>query len=253
MAKSVGNIFLLREVLDRYTPPVLLTYFLTTHYRSPLEFSVEKLEEAKAAYARLTGALTDIEFRLDYADRAARQGVHQELGDRVERARRSFAEAMDDDLNTAAAMGELFAVVAGVYRYLADVDRGVVVLDSAALRAAHEFLVESLSVLLIALPERAAGKAATGAVAGEAAEQCSTGVMALAAAPELAASGRWDDIALVYADRLQCGDATYACVLRDHFRAEKLWGEADRLRDEMHAAGLEVRDTPQGTQVVRQS
>ena len=39
MAKSVGNIFLLREVLDRYDPAVVLTYFLTTHYRSPLEFS----------------------------------------------------------------------------------------------------------------------------------------------------------------------------------------------------------------------
>ena len=39
MAKSVGNIFLLREVLDRYEPAVVLTYFLTTHYRSPLEFS----------------------------------------------------------------------------------------------------------------------------------------------------------------------------------------------------------------------
>ena len=39
MAKSVGNIFLLREVLDRYDPAVVLMYFLTTHYRSPLEFS----------------------------------------------------------------------------------------------------------------------------------------------------------------------------------------------------------------------
>ena len=53
MAKSVGNIFLLREVLDRYPAPVVLTYFLTTHYRSPLEFSLEKLDEAKAAYGRL--------------------------------------------------------------------------------------------------------------------------------------------------------------------------------------------------------
>jgi cysteinyl-tRNA synthetase len=40
-------------------------------------------------------------------------------------------------------------------------------------------------------------------------------------------------------------------VLRDHCRAEKMWAEADRLRDEMQAAGFEVRDTPQGTQVVK--
>ena len=63
MAKSVGNIFLLREVLDRYGTAVLLTYFLTTHYRSPLEFSVEKLEEAKAAYERLVEAVRTASFR----------------------------------------------------------------------------------------------------------------------------------------------------------------------------------------------
>ena len=64
MAKSVGNIFLLREVLDRYDPAVVLTYFLTTHYRSPLEFSTEKLDEAKAAYGRFAAALADIDFRI---------------------------------------------------------------------------------------------------------------------------------------------------------------------------------------------
>jgi cysteinyl-tRNA synthetase len=57
----------------------------------------------------------------------------------------------------------------------------------------------------------------------------------------------------VYADRLGCADASYACLLRDHLRAEKQWGDADRLRDELQAAGFEVRDTPQGTQVVRKS
>jgi cysteinyl-tRNA synthetase len=40
-------------------------------------------------------------------------------------------------------------------------------------------------------------------------------------------------------------------VLRDHLRAEKEWAAADRVRDALQAAGFEVRDTPQGTQVVR--
>ena len=65
MAKSVGNIFLLREVLDRYPAPVVLTYFLTTHYRSPLEFSLEKLDEAAAAYGRLVEAVRTASFRAD--------------------------------------------------------------------------------------------------------------------------------------------------------------------------------------------
>ncbi len=252
MAKSVGNIFLLREVLDRYSPAVLLTYFLTTHYRSPLEFSVEKLEEAKAAHARLTSALDDLAFRIEHAERASRRGARPAFGARVEAARAAFAAAMDDDLNTAAAIGELFAVIGDAHRYLAEVDRGDASLDVVALQAVRELLEESLAVLLIGVPGTTKGWSA-GVMPGDAAMTCATGGVALVPAATLAGEERWEDVALVYADRLACGDASYACLLRDHVRGEKRWAEADRLRDEIQTAGFEVRDTPQGTQVVRKA
>ncbi len=124
MAKSVGNIFLLREVLDRYDPAVVLMYFLTTHYRSPLEFSTDKLEEAKAAYGKLCDAFADLDFRIANAQKAPRQAAHPETAARAAVARDSFAEHMDDDLNTAAAIGELFALIGDAHRYLSAVDRG---------------------------------------------------------------------------------------------------------------------------------
>ena len=96
-----------------------------------------------------------------------------------------------------------------------------------------------------------AGLTGVGTVAGPEADACATGGVPLLPAARLAQEGRWDDVALVYADRLACEDTSYACVLRDHYRAEKRWADADRLRDEIQAAGFEVRDTPQGTQVVR--
>jgi cysteinyl-tRNA synthetase len=250
MAKSVGNIFLLREVLDRYDPAVVLTYFLTTHYRSPLEFSTEKLDEAKAAYGRFAGALADIDFRVANAGRAATRGEYPDLALRAEAARVAFAERMDDDLNSAGAVGELFALVGEMYRYLTDVDRGDSPLDAEALTAVGAVLRESLGVLLIRVPGTGAGLTEVGSVADRA-DACATGAVALLLATRLAEEARWDDVALVYADRLGCDDASYACVLRDHYRAEKQWADADRLRDEMQAAGFEVRDTPQGTQVVR--
>jgi cysteinyl-tRNA synthetase len=249
----VGNIFLLREVLDRYEPAVVLTYFLTTHYRSPLEFGVEKLDEAKAAYGRLRDALGDIDFRVANAARATRRGECPDLTLRAAAARLAFAAHMDDDLNTAGAMGELFALVGETHRYLSEVDRGETPLDSEALTAVRGVLTESLGLLLIPAPSAAAEITAAGTVAGDGELACVTGDVALLPAARLAAGGRWDDIVLVYADRLGCADACYACQLRDHYRAEKRWSDADRLRDEMQEAGFEVRDTPQGTQVVRKS
>jgi cysteinyl-tRNA synthetase len=250
MAKSVGNIFLLREVLDRYEPAVLMTYFLTTHYRSPLEFSVEKLDEAKAAYGRLRDALGELDFRVANAGRAKTLGERPELAERAAAAREAFAAHMDDDLNTAAALGELFALVGEAYRYLSAVDGGDAPLDDEALRAVRAVLSESLEVLLIEVPPATAELTEVGSVAGDDAQACATGDVALLPAERLAEGGRWDDIELVYADRLGCQDATYACALRDHYRAGKRWADADRLRDELQAAGFEVRDTPQGTHVV---
>ena len=101
------------------------------------------------------------------------------------------------------------------------------------------------------MPGDGADLTGVGSVAGEDAAACATGAVALLSAARLAEDGRWDDVVLVYTDRLGCEDASYACALRDHYRAEKQWADADRLRDEMQAAGFEVRDTPQGTQVVK--
>ena len=253
MAKSVGNIFLLREVLDRYDPAVVLTYFLTTHYRSPLEFSTEKLDEAKAAYGRFAAALGDIDFRIANAARAGSRGECPDLTLRAETARVAFGERMDDDLNTAGALGELFALVGEMHRYLTEVDRGESPLDAEALAAVGEVLRASLAVLLIPVPGQGADLTGVGSVAGADAAACVTGAVALLPAARLAEEGRWDDVTLVYADRLGCDDASYACVLRDHYRAGKQWADADRLREEMQAAGFDVRDTPQGTQVVKRA
>jgi cysteinyl-tRNA synthetase len=270
MAKSVGNIFLLREVLDRYgdathgDAPVVILYFLTTHYRSPLEFSEAKLDEAKASYLRLADAVRTIDFRLAAAgsEKGAESGP---LAARVEAVRLAFGDRMDDDLNTAGALGELFGLVGDVHRHLADADAGKAELDKVGLSAAREALRELCGLLFVRLPAETEGVGVAadggpgartelvvgvGAVDGPGAGQCATGHVPLPSAAKLAEAGRWDDLELLCDERLTCGDPSFAVALRDHYRAEKDWQSSDRLRDALQAAGFEVRDTKQGTQVV---
>ncbi len=247
MAKSVGNIFLLREVLDRYAPPVVLTYFLTTHYRSPLEFSVDKLDEAKAAYDRLVEAVRTASFRIDHPGDGEPLRA-DELHAAAAAARDGFAAHMDDDLNTAAALGEVFGLARELFRYVAAADAAGAAVDADALEEAEDAIVAGLDALLIALPDSVSSARDLRAAKGE--QACTTENVALPPAARLAEEARWDDLALLYVERLNCGDATYACALRDRYRGEKDWASADKVRDAIQAAGFELRDTPQGTQVV---
>jgi cysteinyl-tRNA synthetase len=262
MAKSVGNISLLREVLDRYAAPVVLTYFLTTHYRSPLEFSLDKLDEAKAAYERLVEAVRTASFRADNPGRGATHDA-AELRRALDHTRAAFAEQMDDDLNTAAALGELFGLGRELFRYVGATDAAGHAADTATLEDVEDLLVECLDDLCIALPDGGLSVAPAGApddrqagapyAVAPAGEVCATDDVPLPPAARLAAEGRWDDLAELVDERLSCGDATYACLLRDHLRAGKDWAAADGLRDRLEAAGFEVRDTAAGTQVVRKA
>ncbi|HMK91411.1 MAG TPA: cysteine--tRNA ligase, partial [Thermoleophilia bacterium] len=264
MAKSVGNIFLLREVLDRYPAAVVLTYFLTTHYRSPLEFSIAKLDEARAAYERLAEAVRTAGFREDHPG-AGETHDATALRAATAHAREAFAEQMDDDLNTAAAFGELFGLARELFRYVGAADAAGHAVDTEVLEDVEDLLVECLDDLCIALPDDVFASAAAGAEAapdgaapevavrgsGELdGEACVTDEVPLPPAARLAAEERWDDLAALVDERLACGDASYACLLRDHHRSQKDWAQADALRGRIEAAGFEVRDTPAGTQVV---
>jgi len=92
MSKSLGNFFTVREVLQQYAPEVVRYFILTSHYRSPLNYSQEQLEQAKNALTKFYSALRGIE-----ADKTVIWQQDQPYGLR-------FKEAMDDDFNTALAL-----------------------------------------------------------------------------------------------------------------------------------------------------
>ncbi len=116
MSKSDGNFFFIEDIAGRVDPEVTRFYLLSTHYRSPIEFSLERLQEAGVAYQRLRTPL-ERAGAWTAPDGAAPTG---ELGEAVATADRLFHEAMDDDFNSAQALGHLFDLARAVNRGLDD-------------------------------------------------------------------------------------------------------------------------------------
>ena len=104
MSKSLGNFFTVREILEKYDPEVVRFFILRAHYRSPLNYSDQHLDDARQALTRLYTALKGIGAEpideIDYSSGFAKR----------------FAEAMDDDFNTPEAVSVLFELANEVNR-----------------------------------------------------------------------------------------------------------------------------------------
>ncbi|HEX5724145.1 MAG TPA: cysteine--tRNA ligase, partial [Longimicrobiaceae bacterium] len=113
MAKSTGNIFNLQDLVDRGVKPSSIRYlFLTAHYRSKLNFTFDGLASAAEAVRRVRGTRTRL--REHPAARDPDPADTPSLHPAVDRALAGFAEAMDEDLNTSAALAALWGLVDAV-------------------------------------------------------------------------------------------------------------------------------------------
>ncbi len=177
MAKSVGNIRSLADVLDEVDGAVLVLYFSGGHYRQPLAFSPDALEAAAAGARRIRDAAR----RLTSGASPEALAPHRE----------AFFAALADDFNTPRAL-------AALYEWVGEANKLPEGAGDADLR-------EMLGVL---------------------------GLEALLESEEAPAE------AVALAER------------REAARRDKDWGEADRLRDELREIGWEVRDGPQGPELV---
>ena len=114
MSKSLGNIILVRDILKRYPADAVRMLALQTHYRNPIDFGPEALDEAKRAYERVENCLFALDaFLAKPSSRTAPQRTQKEveLTDSYFDFERRFEEAMDDDFNTARAIGVIFELV----------------------------------------------------------------------------------------------------------------------------------------------
>jgi cysteinyl-tRNA synthetase len=148
MSKSTGHFFAMEDILSEYPGEVVRFYLLSTHFRSQSEFSRDRLEESRRGYERLTNACASIS---EYLDRIGdKPGVSTPSGAKLEEAansaREKFVAAMDDDFNSAGAIGQLFDLVKS-YNVLLDESGPALTQDREALSAAKATIEEFDAIL----------------------------------------------------------------------------------------------------------
>ncbi|MFA6309535.1 MAG: cysteine--tRNA ligase [Clostridia bacterium] len=111
MSKSAGNFFTVREIAKKFDYEMIRFFMLSAHYRSPINFSAELLEQSKNGLDRIYQCLGNLEYNLVNAkdDKISKKGTG--IIENLEKLKVKFIEAMDDDINTAAAISVIFEIV----------------------------------------------------------------------------------------------------------------------------------------------
>jgi len=210
MSKSLGNFFTIRDILKSYNPEVVRFFILTAHYRSPVDFSDQNLKEAQAGLSRFYEALqlaAEAVEGVPESEVAAQEGAELEA---------QFRAAMDDDFNTAQAIGHLFEGVRTINRLVAEKKFRKKADKVASVRALRDKIAELGDVLGLFVSDPA----------GWLKQQNLKGLQALG---------------------LTEADLDAAIQERLEARGNKDFARADQIRDELVQKGIELLDSPAGT------
>ncbi len=208
MSKSLGNFFLVRDILKKFPADVIRFYLLATHYRSPLDFDDEKLGVAQKGLARLQTAYRLMEEAMngtlaEHSSAAIRLGA-QGFRQGLQALQGKFIEAMNDDLNTALAIAVLFDIAREINTFVA---AGVTEQDQKALLEGKRIFSELAGVLGLQLDKKGC-----------------------------------DNENGVLVDALM----NLIITIRQNARTKKDFQTADEIREKLRQSGIILEDTPQG-------
>ncbi len=221
MSKSLGNILSIRDLLRDYPPEALRLFLLSNHYRSPLDFSLQNMTEAMANLDRFYTALLAIEEfsagkEPQRVDPAGLKGVVREVDQKISSAKEEFLKALEDDFNSALALGHLHELTRMLNRVLADKGFRKDPAAPATLGSARDWLLETGRILGLFQQEPAA-------------------YFADQRERFLRAKGR------------KAEEVQQLISRRESARKERNWALADEIRGEAAAMGIVLEDGPKGT------
>lgn len=212
MSKSLGNFFLVIDILEHFEPETLRFFILSTHYRSPLDFSDERLKEAERSLARLATAQENL-CSLAQIPGAGPTEQSLALYTKIEGFRNEFLDAMRDDFNTALAISYMFALGKEINTYYQSVVSGETKPDGRLVNIMKKIFTEMCGVI---------------------------GVLEKSALQASADAGLENVLMEILIG------------IRQEARQNKNYAQADALRDKLAGAGIILEDTPQGVRWKRQ-
>ncbi|WP_296977804.1 cysteine--tRNA ligase [uncultured Eubacterium sp.] len=194
MSKSLGNFKTVREIANVYGYEVIRYFLISSHYRSPINYSIDIIEQCQSALDRLYTCRES----LDFAIKNAKSDIDddEEILKLIASAKDEFIKAMDDDLNTADGIAAVFNLVSTINTEIINKEISLNVCKKAA-----EMFDELTGVLGLLYNRK---------------------------------SNDIDD------------DIEKLIEQRQNARANKDWATADKIRDELKAKGIILKDTPQG-------
>lgn len=215
MSKSLGNFLTIREVLEKYSPETLRLFAFSSHYRTPLDYSDAAIQEAAAGLDRLYNCLAEIgQLPAEGIETPAK--TSKKDAQKINTIGKRFCDAMDNDFNTAQALGILFDAAKTMNRIRqalsgkpAEADLKILREGAAALRSHADIMGLLREDPIDYVNSR---KQATLAALGM---------------DEKALFKRIDE--------------------RNAARAAKDWAMADAIRDELLEKGIEIKDSAEGT------
>lgn len=207
MSKSLNNFFTVKDILEKYPAEVLRFFIIETHYRSPLDFSDERLKESQTSLNRLNTAMENV-YELEKQKSGQASAVSKTLVQAALQAKKDFYEAMDDDFNTALALSYMFALAKEINIYYHAVTTGEIehaTADFVQAKAVYEDMADILGILVA--DESKIAEEDTGMV---------------------------EDLMKLIIE------------LRQQARTSKDWATADKIRDDLKAIGVTLEDSPTG-------
>ena len=208
MSKSLNNFFLVKDVLAHYSPDALRYFLISNHYRSPLDFSDERLEEMTRSLERLGTSIDNVLELLDMPAGAKSPEATQLLAD-AQKTEEDFETAMCDDFNTALASAAMFELAKKVNIYKDAVVNGGVPVDSSVMSEVKR-IFKTMTDILGILEDRWNGQKA-------------------------------DASSQDYNDLMEA-----ILSIRQECRAQKQYALADAIRDKLSALGITIEDSAQG-------